>query len=325
MKILVVRFSSIGDIVLTFPVVRCLKEQLSNAEIHFLTKSAYSSLLSACPAIDKTHLLEKELSEILPRLKQEKFDVVIDLHNNLRTHLLTRKLGVKTYRFPKLNIEKWLLTTFKINRLPDVHVVDRYFEAVKQLGVKNDGKNNQFYIAEKDFIAAENYQLEPKNFLAIAVGAQFATKRVPLNKWLEILSKVDVPVALLGGKEDREFAVQLCESLPQKKLVNLCGELSLAGSASIVSQAKKVIANDTGLMHIAACFEVPIITIWGNTVPDLGMYAYKPQKDVTVSQFEVKDLSCRPCSKIGFQKCPKGHFKCMQLQDAKAISEAVLE
>ena len=324
MKILVVRFSSIGDIVLTFPVIRCLKEQVPHSEIHFLTKKSFESLTLASTFIDKKHFLANDLNETIAALKKEKFDVIVDLHNNLRTHLLSFKLGVKTNRFPKLNFQKWLLTQFKINRLPEKHVVDRYFEALATLGVKNDGKNNQFHIPSTEIVdCTTSYDLAPKSYLAVAIGAQFATKRIPESKLLEILSQVNLPIVLLGGKEDFAQAESIYQKLSNPSIHNACGKHSLLASASLVSQAKVLLTNDTGLMHIASCFAVPIITVWGNTVPALGMYAYKPEKEVKISQFEVPNLSCRPCSKIGFQACPKKHFDCMMKQDAGKIVEEI--
>lgn len=325
MKILVVRFSSIGDIVLTFPVIRCLKEQLPQAEIHFLTKKAFESLTIASNFIDKKHFLEADLNQTIATLQNEKFDLIIDLHNNLRTRILSFKLGVKTHRFPKLNFEKWLLTSFKINRLPEKHVVDRYFEAVATLGVKNDGKNNQFYIPSTEIVdCTTSYNLAPKSYLAVAIGAQFATKRIPESKLLEILSQVHLPIILLGGKEDFSQAESICQKLSNQSISNACGKHSLLASASLVSQSKVLLTNDTGLMHIASCFAIPIITVWGNTVPALGMYAYKPEKEVKITQFEVPNLSCRPCSKIGFHSCPKKHFDCMLKQDASKIAGEIM-
>lgn len=324
MKILVVRFSSIGDIVLTFPVVRCIKEQVIDSEVHYLTKPNFETLLTACEFTDKTHFLSKDLKEMVRLLKQEQFDIVIDLHNNLRTHLLTFQLGVKCYRFPKLNFQKWFLTQFKINCLPEKHVVDRYFETVATLGVINDGKNNQFYIPSSEIVDCRTtYDLAPKSYLAVAIGAQFATKRIPESKLLEILSQVSLPIVLLGGKEDFSKAERICQKLSNQSINNACGKHSLLESASIVSQTKVLLTNDTGLMHIAACFAVPIVSVWGNTVPELGMYAYKPEKEVKISQFEVPNLTCRPCSKIGFQACPKKHFDCMLKQDAGKIVEEI--
>ena len=146
-KILSIRFSSIGDIVLTSPVPRCIKIKYPKAEIHFLTKAQYISLLAFNPYIDKLHVLDKSPASKALEMKKEGYDFVIDLHNNIRSRFLANKLRIKRkYRFPKLNFLKWIYVRFKINLLPDIHVVDRYFESVKSLGVLNDKKNNQFFI-----------------------------------------------------------------------------------------------------------------------------------------------------------------------------------
>ncbi len=320
MKILVIRFSSIGDIVLTFPVIRCIKEQLPDCQLHYVTKSSFSELITASEYIDKTYFLNKSLSELTTELKEEKYDVVIDLHNNIRSRLLTKKLQTKKiYRFPKLNFLKWMYVRLKINRMPEIHVVDRYFETVKSIGVINDRKNNEFFI-KKDLDIFSLFGIKQKKYLAVAIGAQFATKQIPENKLVEILSKTNLPLILLGGKMDELLAEQICKLLSQKTIINACGKFSLIESASILKQASTVLTNDTGLMHIASCFDVPIVSVWGNTTPSFGMFAYRPEKNGSIINHEVQGLSCRPCSKIGFKTCPKGHFKCMQLQDSTRIA-----
>ena len=191
MKVLVVRFSSIGDIVLTTPVVRCLKQQIPNIEIHFLTKKKFETILSENPYIDQLHTIDKSIVELIPALKSLKFDYLIDLHNNLRTRTLAWKLGTTTYRFPKLNIQKWLYVQFKINQLPKKHIVDRYFEAVKSLSVYNDLLPCDYYIAPEDVVdIKQTLDLEPNNYITFAIGAQFATKRLPNHKIKEICSKI---------------------------------------------------------------------------------------------------------------------------------------
>jgi heptosyltransferase-2 len=320
LKVLVIRFSSIGDIVLTFPVLRCLKQQLPDCEVHFVTKSPFSELITASEYIDKTYYLNKSLGELSKQLKAEKYDVVIDLHNNIRSRFLANKLRIKRkYRFPKLNFLKWLYVRFKINLLPDIHVVDRYFESVKSLGVLNDKKNNQFFI-KNEIDVFSLFGLKSKEYVAVAIGAQFATKQIPENKLIEILSKLNSPIVLLGGKMDELSGEQICKLLSEKQIINACGKFSLIDSASLLKQARIVLTNDTGLMHIASCFDVPLVTVWGNTTPSLGMSVYRPEKNVSIINHEVQGLSCRPCSKIGFKNCPKEHFNCMQLQDASRIA-----
>lgn len=325
MKILVVRFSSIGDVVLTTPVVRCLKEQLKNAELHFITKNAFKPVLEGNPHIDRIITINKSVDEVIDVLKQEHYDYVVDLHNNIRTLRLKRALKVKSSAFPKKNFSKLLLTTFRINRMPKVHVVDRYFEAVKMLGVKNDLKPCDFYLSENDVVDLASYKLSEKNFIAVAMGAQFATKQIPVSLMSEILGQVEKPIVLLGGPTDLERAAELSALLENKQVIDLCGKLSLRQSAFMTKACSKLLTGDTGLMHIASCFETQIVSVWGNTVPDFGMYTYAPQNPSLYSIHEVEGLSCRPCSKIGYKECPKKHFNCMQLQNAEVIASDLMK
>ncbi len=319
MKILILRFSSIGDIVLTTPIIRCIKNQLPNAEIHFLTKKSFENILAPNPNINKLWTIEKEIDTVIPQLKAEKFDFIIDLHNNLRTFRLKRKLNVKTYSFPKVNFQKFLLTAFKINKLPNIHVIDRYFEAVKPLGVNNDFLPVDYFLQKEDFIDLETFSLESKNFIAVTMGAQFGTKQIPVSLLEKILADQNLPIVLLGGKDDVLRSKELMNRFPEKKIVDFCGTISLGKSAFLCKEAKVLLCSDTGLMHITSAFETPIVSVWGNTVPELGMYAYSPQDKNKVSIHEVKDLKCRPCSKIGYASCPKKHFKCMENQDVEKI------
>ena len=323
MKVLVVRFSSIGDIVLTTPVVRALKNQL-NCEVHFITKKSFKEILVNNPSIDKLFTIEKSINEIISDLKAEKYDCIIDLHKNVRTLALKRKLGSKSYSFPKLNFQKWLLVNFKRNAMPNIHIVERYFETVKPLGVKNDYLPCDYFIGSKDEInTTQSFGLAPKSFVAIAIGAQFATKRMPFNKLNEVISKIQKPIVLVGGPTDKNLAEELVATNPELPIFSACGNFTLSQSASIVKQASVLLTNDTGMMHIATCFSIPTVSVWGNTVPELGMYPYFPKSNENFSIHEVKGLKCRPCSKIGYKECPKKHFDCMHLQDASAIANDV--
>lgn len=330
MKILVVRFSSIGDIVLTSSVIRCLKEQLPDSEIHFLTKSSFRSVVEHNPNIDKVITIKSSIKEVTTQLKSEKYDHIVDLHNNLRTRSLAFRLRRPTTRFPKLNWKKWQLVKFKKVSMPDVHVVDRYFDAVRTLGVKSDGKKGDFVIPEgemvdlkSDFDCAQpsSFGIEPGKFVAIVIGAKFGTKQLPIEKLTELIEKISEPVILIGGPDDKILGEEILSKVNHEHVLNSCGKFSILGSASILKQSRVVISNDTGMMHIAACFDVPIVSIWGNTVPELGMYPYRPNDEASFSIHEVKGLNCRPCSKIGFESCPKGHFDCMMKQDVDGIVE----
>lgn len=318
-RYLVIRFSSIGDIVLTTPVIRCLKHQ-TQAEIHFVTKQSYAGILENNPYIDKVYTIEHEVTEIAQELKEEDYDFVIDLHNNLRSLRLKKHLKKPSASFPKLNPKKFLLTKLKWNLMPDLHVVDRYFVAAQQLNIKNDGKGLDYFIPVSAEVDLETHQI-PAEYIAFSIGAKFATKRLPNEKIIEIINRINLPVVLLGGPEDEVNATEITRAC--ENVFSLVGKLSLDESASVLQQSQKVITHDTGLMHIAAALKKPIISIWGNTVPALGMYPYLPENEELYTIFEVDDLKCRPCSKIGFDKCPKGHFKCMVDQDVKRIVNVV--
>ena len=324
MKILVVRFSSIGDIVLTSSVVRAVKQQLPNVELHFLTKEQFSGIVSDNPHVDRVFTMKKSIDEVVDALKKENYDWVIDLHNNIRTTSLKRKLGVKSTTFNKLNIRKFFLVKFKINRMPKVHVVERYFDAVKTLGVKNDNLPGDYFIPEKDIVdTLSELAMNPKEYISLAIGAQFKTKQMPVNLLVEIADAATKPVVIVGGMMDKNVALEVLSKTTNKHVVNTCGDYNLNQSASIVSQSYKLVTNDTGMMHIAACFDVPIVSVWGNTTPNLGMYPYYPNKPELFSIHQVENLGCRPCSKIGFQECPKKHFKCMSEQNSAEIIEDV--
>lgn len=321
MKILVVRFSSIGDIVLTTPVLTAIKNQCPDCEIHFLTKKAFSILLENNTQIDKLYTIEKSIDEVVNDLKEENYTHVVDLHNNLRTRALQSKLKVKTSRFPKLNIKKWWLVRFKIDRLPKIHVVDRYFQAVRALGVTNQGEAIHFSIAPHNEVDVKAHLgLAPKTYRSVALGAQFRTKQMPVDLLVKILQKIEGPIVLVGGPTDEANANEVINRMNSDIIYNATGLFNVQESASIVKQSLGLLTNDTGMMHIAAGLNVPITSVWGNTVPEFGMYPYLPKRPELFSIHEVKGLSCRPCSKIGFQECPKKHFDCMNKQNADKIA-----
>ncbi|MEN9684898.1 MAG: hypothetical protein RLZZ28_684 [Bacteroidota bacterium] len=320
MKFLLIRFSSIGDIVLTTPVIRCLKLQVPDAEVHFLTKKAYANLIEPNPYIDKLILLDSSWELMMHQLAFEDYDYVIDLHHNLRTLRIKRALKqARSFSFPKLNIQKWLFTVLKINRLPHLHIVDRYLSTLKYFNVTNDGKGLDFFIRQKDKIHDSDLPLSHRfGYVGVVIGAALGTKKLPVHKLQEICGSIRFPIVLLGGPEDKKSGDEIA-SVDEIKIYNACGKFSLGESADLVQYAKMVLTHDTGLMHIAAAFQKPIISIWGNTVPEFGMGPYYGNTGIADYRFQVPGLGCRPCSKIGYEQCPKGHFNCMEMQDSSAI------
>ncbi len=336
-KFLIIRFSSIGDIVLTTAVIRCLKQQYPDAVVHFITKDSYQSLLKENPYIDKIYTIRDDIGEVITQLKQENYDHLIDLHKNLRSFQLIFSLRKPFHSFPKLNLQKFLICNLKINILPDIHIVDRYFKAVAKLGIKNDEKGLDYYIPAETDPWKKMPELPKSGYIALVIGGKHATKQLPPEKLHELCTRLTKPVIILGGPEDKETGEWLLEKLdsPRSAVDSLqstvhspqsvdrrpstvdyfstCGHLSLNESAALLRDADFVITHDTGLMHIAAALKKNIVSIWGNTIPAFGMYPYLPKDFSGYSEIrEVKGLSCRPCSKLGYQKCPKGHFKCMK-------------
>jgi ADP-heptose:LPS heptosyltransferase len=333
-KVLIIRFSSIGDIVLTTPVIRCVKQQ-TDLEVHFLTKHSFASVLKDNPHLDRLWTIKKDINELKDSLLRENFKYILDLHGNLRTRELKTRLALNailhlrprptTSTNPKLNFEKFLLTRFGQNRMPNTHIVDRYLHTSRHLGVKNDGKGLDYFIAPGDEVDLAGNGL-PEVYVAFVIGAAHATKRLREPQMLDLCQRLPLPVILLGGPAEKEIGARIAAAADAGETVyNACGHFNLGGSASLVRQANIVVTHDTGLMHVAAAFRKPIISVWGNTVPDLGMYPYLPGLEALEKERrqEVVGLSCRPCSKIGYQECPKGHFRCIMDQDLAAIAAAV--
>lgn len=322
-KYLIIRFSSIGDIVLTTPVIRCLKQQVEGAEIHFLTKRIYKDVLAGNVYLDKIHLLDHSLSNLIEVLKEEKFDYIIDLHHNLRTAIVKARLRTISFSFNKINVSKWLMVNFKINRLPHKHIVDRYFDTLNLFDVKNDQKGLDFFYGPADEVKPSDLPKSHQHgYMAFIIGAKHATKKLPLEKIVRIIRNSALPFVIIGGKEDQQDGDKICRESPSL-CINMAGKLSIGQSAAFVHRARVVITHDTGMMHIAAAFHKKIISIWGNTIPEFGMTPYLPNNESVIA--EVKGLRCRPCSKIGYDACPEKHFKCMNDIDEEQIIRTTKE
>jgi ADP-heptose:LPS heptosyltransferase len=317
-KILVIRFSSIGDIVLTTPVLRVLKK--SGATVHVATKAAFRGIMESNPNVDKVHVLGDKLNDFISELRKENFEFVADLHNNLRSNIIRFRLGKKSAAFPKLNFRKWwLVLTKQRGIMPDVHIVSRYLQTLVPLNLEDDGKGLDYFIPEKDKVGLSSLPGGFQNsYVAFAIGAQHATKRLPVHRIIEALALINAPVILLGGKEDRENGELIVQKSTRSfPVYNACGLYNLNQSASLVQQAHYVVSHDTGLMHIAAAFQKEIFSVWGNTVPELGMYPFRTRFHI----LENNNLSCRPCSKLGYNECPQKHFNCMEKLDLSVLKQ----
>ncbi|MEN3040601.1 MAG: glycosyltransferase family 9 protein [Bacteroidia bacterium] len=306
MRFLLVRLSSMGDVVLTTPLVRALHERYPSAEIHFLTRAAYQSLLRFHPLIQKVHIWEKRHT-----IYTLKWTGVIDLQKNLRTLLVRRYISAeKITTFPKENFKKWLMV-----RLGQVyqlrHVVERYGEALRAWGVSPDhlGPLEVHIPAEitesvRAFLAKLSSE---EKYIAVGLGGTYPTKRWYAEYYVSLLNRLGYPVVLLGGHSEIPDAIQIAREL-SVPVLNGVGQFSLLETAAAIKAARVLITHDTGTAHLGAAMQTPTAVLWGNTTPAFGMEPWK----VPHLNIEIQSLSCRPCSKLGYRACPRGHHDCMR-------------
>jgi ADP-heptose:LPS heptosyltransferase len=306
---LIIRFSSIGDIVLTSPIVRCVYNQYSK-NIHILTKSNFRSLYDNSPYVSKVICYDDyPLLDLVKILRKENYQLILDLHKNLKSKIISFLLFKKVISFSKLNLKKWLYVKLKLNLLPSLHLVDRYFDSLNELKIIND-KQGLNYFYKSDFQPSTESFINT-NYAVAVLGAAHYTKTVPKEKWQQWISKIDLPIILIGGKAEIPLSIELSK---MQNTINKVGICSLDESAYYLEKSSFVISPDTGMMHIAASFQKSIISVWGNTLPQFGMYPYYANNQIKNINLEVSNLKCRPCSKIGYNKCPQNHHNCMNLQ-----------
>ncbi|MGE9516595.1 MAG: glycosyltransferase family 9 protein [Solitalea-like symbiont of Tyrophagus putrescentiae] len=304
-KVLVIRFSSIGDIVWTSPFIRCLKNKFKdNIEIHYLTKRQYKCLVEGNIYINKIHLLEdhKNLFQLIKYLKKENFNYIIDLHNKLRSIIVRLLLLKTTYKVKKNSLGRYLFVKFKTKVFLDqTHFVDKFIRTAKPLGIKNDGKGIDYFIPENTKL----HDIKFDKYAVYIMSASTFNKKLNLNKAIELCSKIKYNIVLIGGLSEVALSEQLQLQFPNK-IQNMVNILSINESAAIIKNASEVFGHDTGLTQIASAFHNTIYSIWGSTSPN-GVYPYCK----TPILIENLLLKCRPCSKSGLNYCPKGHFKCI--------------
>ncbi len=313
-KILCIRFSSIGDILLTSPIVRILKSQFPSAEIHIATKTQYVHLWEGNPYVTQVHGYQGNLWQFASELRKEGFDLVYDLHKNLRSHALCLLLGKIPKQINKYTAERKAFVKTKVNRLPG-HLVDRNLQS---LGLKPDGQGLDYFIPEQAQVHLADVGIKSP-YILYAIGGTHLTKVLSYPKMIELIESIPHTVVLVGDEWDEKIGYRLATLFPEK-VVNLCGKTSLAESGSLLQQAVAVITHDSSMMHIAAALKHPnLFTIWGSTHPGFGFTPYQ----VPYVAIENSNLACRPCSTQGANICPLGHFSCMNSLDLSAIKSAV--
>lgn len=306
-KILVIRLSSLGDVLLTTPVLRALRKKYPSSQIDFLVKPQYKDAVEYNPNINQVFEYTGQ-SKLFKELKSSKYDVVIDLQNNLRSRIITFKLRTKVYRFKKKTIKKFLLVKFKINLLKNFGPIPkRYAEVVPNLLL--DEKGLEIFLPQKHQYEISLEEENDNYFIGFCPGSRHFTKRWPAEYFVELglkLLRDNYKIVLFGGKDDKEICSKIWELIPGS--INFQNDDNLLITSSLMKYCKLIVTNDSGLMHAASAVGVPVLVLFGSSVKEFGFAPYKTKSLI----IENETLSCRPCSHIGKEKCPKKHFKCMK-------------
>jgi ADP-heptose:LPS heptosyltransferase len=321
MNILIIRFSSIGDIVLTTAFIRQVRAAFPEARIDYLIKKPFSQLIRYNPHINTIYTFDSSskfsgLKSLREELKKNDYRFIFDLQNNfLSNYILKAFPKAEIGQIDKLKVNRALLVYFKINRYREIFPVPlRYLKTAQFAGVKDDRLGLELFLGGEIKPPVINGK-----YIALAPGAAHYTKRWPIERFKELIETItnhfNYSIVLLGGKEDVETPSSL-ESLPH--LINYCGKLTLLESAAVIKNAQLLISNDSSLMHIAAAVKTPIAAIFGSTSAELGFFPFRA-KSVVIE----KKLWCRPCTHIGRKSCPLGHFKCMKEIMADDVFRAV--
>lgn len=271
--------------------------------------------------------MEHSPLEITKTLRAERFDYVLDLHNNARSVRTLLRLGRPFRRFPKCNFAKLRMTMFKQSVMIP-HVVDRYAVTLKPLKIQLDDGGLDFFIPDESRQRARvllDERFGPRGaegMLAVVLGAKHRTKIWLPEHFRVLLEQRRGPAVLLGGPDDRPMADEIIAPLQtsaREQLLDVVGRTDLLTSAALVDAADLVLSHDTGLMHIAAALQKKTVTLWGNTIPGFGMTPYRAPHRI----LEIDGLPCRPCDKLGHDHCPEGHFRCMRDIGPETVAAAL--
>ncbi len=324
MKILIIRLSAMGDIILTTPIIRFIKSKFPNSEIDFLTSKQFADIYIDNTQINKIIYYDKS-NTISQVLKQKKelisqnglYDIVIDLQNNLRSRIFKFGIAKSYYKISKRRLHKLMLVYFKKSCFQYRHVVDNYLLSIESLNIPKDNRGAELFLDSVTEPIDKNFLNKP--IIAIAPGAHHFTKRMPVSKYIQVIQSIkkniDCRFALIGGLSDTELCSDIMVKLDNIEFINLCGKLDIRQTAKAIEQCSAIVTNDTGVMHIATAVGIPIAAIFGSTVKEFGFEPYRANYKIFESE-----VNCRPCTHIGRAECPKGHFNCMTFIDTESIS-----
>ncbi|HKZ38081.1 MAG TPA: glycosyltransferase family 9 protein [Chryseolinea sp.] len=325
MKVLIICGSPLADVVFATPIIRALKVQLEDVELHAFVELSAGFVLDDNPYVDNIHYVNPSLWKNYKRLKGEKFDLIVNLKQGWQARFLTSLLRVKTYSLKSLWWQEWLMVNFKIDQLPNDHLVNRMMKAVEPLDIKTDELGLDYFIPEKDKVLLgwlpKGFQ---QGYVVFCINAPYSTRKLTLDRMIELCDKINKPIILLGFNDDAQNGEVISDffskavslhyeegllQLNKRTIVyNACAKFNFNQMASVIKQARVVFTFDNEFIPIASAFKKEIFGLWGNTVLLFGKYPYRTKFTV----LENNKVSCRPCSSTGFEKCPQGHFKCMK-------------
>jgi heptosyltransferase-2 len=319
-RILIIRLSSLGDILLTTPLIRAIKTQFPKIKIDFLTRTEYQDTIKLNPYLEKIHLYQREENSnqlLILELQKNKYDLVLDLQNNLRSKRVVSSLKIPVQKFGKRNLSKFLLVNFKINTLKEAPQIPiRYSYTIKNLRLDEQGLD---LITDKSPSSAI---IEKDKLIGFCPGARHFTKRWPEEYFIELgnkLSQNGFTVVLFGGRIDKDNCSQLANNIPAS--INLSNDDDLLQTVADMKFCRTVVCNDSGLMHTASAVGTKVIAILGSTVKEFGFAPYNCSNLI----LENNSLTCRPCSHIGKSDCPKKHFECMKSIKPEFVFEKITE
>jgi lipopolysaccharide heptosyltransferase II len=327
-RILLVRFSSIGDILLTTPLIRALRARHPDARIDALTKARFAPLLSNNAHLDAV-LAPAEgesLAALAARLRPAHYTHRLDLHGSLRSRQLRLFLPGRWRGYPKHRLARGFLVLTQRNHYPagTPPVPERYFEAADGLDVRPDGGPPEFGLSSAAMAEADAYLMEAGmsaggRLVALAPGAAHATKRWPVEHWKALAASLLArgrPVVIVGGPEDVDTANEVAAAAPGAAVA--AGRFGLQGTGALLARSSVLVSGDTGVMHMATGVGTPVVALFGPTVEPFGFFPYRAGG--TVLQ---RDLACRPCSRMGGPVCPLGHHHCLRQILPEAVQAAV--
>ena len=331
-KIVVFRLSSIGDIVLTTGLLRCLRNAFPNAQIDFIVKKQFADILTCVPFVSNVIEFDSkkgfsELKLLRNKLKHERYDVALDIHKNWRSKFVCYTIGAKqVYKFNKHVFRRWILTTFHKDIYKEVRPVYlRFIDVAKQLGVDPDGKYTELVVPGSVQAVVDSQFTQAgisfdKPIVALCPGASFSNKQWQIEKFGElakqIVDNLSIQVILLGGNKESE----ICDSIVATSgAISFAGKFNLSQSIAALNRVVATVANDTGMLHASEALGVPVVGIYGPTARQFGYFPILPTSRVA----QIDNLECRPCTKMGKNCCPKGHFKCMNDITVEMVMESV--